>query len=103
MRFRRGMTVLERRKYRDEVIKRELEAAYHRASVHRMSETCRRAMATTRSANPELARELHEKCRAEEPGGPGCLCEHHDEDRGGVMAGVVQVPPLDSASTRVSG
>jgi hypothetical protein len=86
MRFRPGMTVQERRKYRDVVLERELALAYSRAAMFRLSYPCRRAMAMTGS-HPEEARTQHSLCHDEEPGRPGCLCQCHDEERSGVVTG----------------
>lgn len=83
-RFRQGMTVLDRRKYRDYVLKRELNLAYARAGKWRMSYRCQRAMAATGS-DPEDARLQHSLCLDEQTGGRGCLCMCHDEDRSGVV------------------
>lgn len=78
------MTVLERRKYRDHVLQRELNLAYTRASRWRMSLSCQRAMAATGSS-PQEARHQHSLCTDEQEGGRGCLCQCHDEDRSGVV------------------
>lgn len=86
LRFRQGMTVLARRKYRDQVLQRELDHAYARAARWRLSHHCHRAMVATGS-DPEYARLQHSMCQDEEPGRPGCLCQCHDEERAGVVTG----------------
>lgn len=83
MRFRRGMTVLERQQYREEMLQRAVDRAVRQAQrVHR-SLTCNDAM----QAWGETAAKLHGSCRGEEPGGIGCLCECHDDHRSGVESG----------------
>lgn len=88
MRFRRGLTVHDRNKYRAEVLQREQDRAWLRASEHRLTDSCRRAMGVMQE-DPALSRELHHACRGEEyPDGAGCLCLCHDEyPAGGVVTG----------------
>jgi hypothetical protein len=86
LRFRRGMTVLERRQYREEVLRRELARAYQAAAERHLSASCLAAMGLTGS-KPERARERHAACREEQWGGTGCLCQCHDEEREGVSSG----------------
>lgn len=91
-RLRRGMTVLDRQKLREEVIRAELQRAYERAARYGLSMRCARAMLMT-GGDPELVRAEHGRCRGEEPGGAGCLCQCHDDSRGGVISGAA-VPPV---------
>lgn len=90
-RFRRGMTVLDRRKLREELLQREVERAYRRAFTRHVSPSCVNAMDVTGS-EPATARSLHAACWGEHPNSVGCLCPCHDEDRGGVESGGANAP-----------
>lgn len=81
------MTILQRQQVRTQVLQREFAYANRRAASYRLSGTCREAMEVTHK-DPATARELHGRCAAEEPGGPGCLCLCHDEITGEVTSGV---------------
>jgi hypothetical protein len=73
------MTILERRKYRDEVLQRELARAVARAEGCHLSYPCRKAMDLSRAGvAPGVARQFHASCEDEEAGGKGCLCPCHD-------------------------
>lgn len=85
--FRRGMTVLERRKYRDAALQRFLERAYKQAAEYRLTPQCQRAMWVT-GTSPAAARAMHEMCTGEEPGGSGCLCMCHDTNVNTVESGM---------------
>jgi hypothetical protein len=91
-RLRRGMTVLQRDELRRSVLERQLALAYRRSAEYGLSQYCRRAMVVT-SSDPLRAGELHAACRAEDPGGPGCLCQHHDVRDTDVASGTA---PLDT-------
>ena len=92
MSLRRGMTLLQRQRLREQVLERQLKIAYERAARYGLSGACAKAM----DAVGEEARELHETCSAELPGGLGCLCNHHDVARveGHVVSGVLPEPSL---------
>lgn len=78
------MTVRERQSYRETTLRNEIHRAYSRARrVHR-SPACTAGMEETR----DRAARLHAECTAEEPGGPGCLCECHDDNSNSVAAGI---------------
>lgn len=77
------MTVLDRQKLREGILQYELSRARKRAATSCRSLTCVRAM----QAWGETAAYLHGQCGGEEPGGAGCLCECHDNNRGGVESG----------------
>lgn len=77
------MTVLERQKLRQEIMQTFLDNAKVQASQAGRSLTCIRGM----QAWGETAAGLHGACRGEEPGNGGCLCECHDDGRGGVISG----------------
>lgn len=81
------MTIHQRRKYREEVLARELERAYRQAAIYHLTISCRNAMAVA-GQDPARARELHQSCIGEEWGHPGCLCYCHDVITEGVASGV---------------
>lgn len=84
MKLRRGMTVLDRQKLREEIQQAFLDKARKAASEVGRSLTCIRGM----QAWGETAAHLHGQCAGElPPKGTGCLCECHDDNRGGVEAG----------------
>ncbi len=101
--FHRGMTIAERQKVREEVIKREVQQAYKRAAEAHLTDKCRRAMVLT-GERPDEARELHESCKGEEYGSSGCLCTCHDAYGGSVVTGEVlsgaTLPPAGSLTAR---
>lgn len=80
------MTILERRRYREDLLVKEIALAYRRVNVYRLSVPCSDAMVATGS-DPARARALHASCRGEDPGQPGCLCQCHDTVTGGVETG----------------
>jgi hypothetical protein len=84
------MTVAQRRAYRKDILQRELDRAYERAARLSRTTLCRQAMLLTGSA-PEQARRFHAQCKGEELPNRGCLCECHDEDRGGITAGTFEM------------
>ncbi len=87
--LRRHMTILERRKLREEILARELQQAHRRADEAGLTMKCSMAMRLTGS-RPEEARRLHASCTAEEPpNGTGCLCHHHDVITGSVETGTM--------------
>lgn len=88
VKFRRGLTISQRQKIRAAVLDREYRKAEDRARSCRRSVECVAAMANM-AAHPATAREQHAACKAEEHGGPGCLCECHDTRTGTVSAGVI--------------
>lgn len=95
-RFKRGMTVLDRRLLREDVMVREIALAHKRAREYRLTPVCREAMAETGS-HPVLARRLHGSCKGEDPAGTGCLCQCHDDDRilgSSVAFGLADTRPL---------
>lgn len=86
--LRQGMSLADRMALRQEVLQRQLRLAYQRAGEYGLSEPCRLAMAVK---EPGKAKELHDSCRLEVPGGLGCLCPHHDVATG-VVSGVAPLP-----------
>jgi hypothetical protein len=85
------MTVLERQQLRQEVMRRQLDLACERAAVYGLSQAC---LAALRETGP-AAMILHQACRAEDIGGTGCLCVHHDDARTGVtVSGSLPAPQL---------
>jgi len=85
--LRRGMSLADRVKLRQQALERQLRLAYQRAGEYGLSEQCRLAMAVK---EPGQAKELHDSCRSEDTGGTGCLCPHHDVATG-VVSGVAPV------------
>jgi hypothetical protein len=72
--LRRHMTILERRKLREEILAKELARAHRQAARAGLTMKCEYAMRLTGS-DPAGARRLHADCKGEEPPrGAGCLC-----------------------------
>lgn len=92
--FRRGLTVLQRQKFRQLVLERELETARRKAATMYVSITCRNALAATGAEDPEYVRALHQQCKGELPGNIGCLCPCHDIIQGSIETGSVEVPDI---------
>jgi hypothetical protein len=85
--FRRGMTIEQRRKLREEILQRQLERARRTAENSRLSPRCQDAMRLAVSGSPEAAA-AHARCEGESsPTGAGCLCLCHDTVTGEVVAG----------------
>jgi hypothetical protein len=82
-RLRRHMTILERRKLREEILARELALAHQRASEAGLTLRCQDAM--------RLTGVQHASCEAEDPGGAGCLCQCHDVISEGVVSEALAV------------
>lgn len=89
-RLKRGMTIRQRQQIRAEKFQLELEKARNRAWLYRRSPECVAAMASM-AADPATARAQHRQCRDELPGGPGCLCECHDDRPTEISSGVTPV------------
>lgn len=88
IRLRRGLTVRQRQKLREEILERQLTLARKHAAEYGLSIPCRKGLL----AYGELATGLHGSCRGEEPpGGGGCLCHCHDDYRGGVESGIAGI------------
>ena len=94
--MRRGMTIIARRKLREEILEKETARAYERAQEAGRTLRCRDAMRAMAS-DPALARSQHSMCQGEEVMGSGCLCECHDVITGNVVAG--QMQELDRSDT----
>jgi hypothetical protein len=77
VRLRRGMSYADREKLRHEVAARLLRQAQARLAVYGFSPQCIRAFGFV-GDDPVKAQEAHNSCLAEQPGGRGCLCPHHD-------------------------
>lgn len=92
LRFRRHMSVVDRRRLREEVMQRELRVAQRRALLYKLSETCTLAMGLILDGQPEKAADVHYQCHEEELGGAGCLCPCHDTSHGGVVSGSIPGP-----------
>jgi hypothetical protein len=92
--LRRGLTLAQRQKLRTQVLERQLSVAYRRAIRYGLSETCRQAMDMSAAGCPARAAELHASCKAEEPGGTGCLCPCHDARDTAVVSGSAPLPAL---------
>lgn len=91
-RMRRGLSLQQRQRMREEAGLRLMRRALARASAYCRSAECRQAMVAASVGDSVLAAELHKSCKAEDPDGRGCLCECHDpaaEARasGGVVSG----------------
>jgi hypothetical protein len=94
--MKRGMTILERRKLRAEILEKEMARAYERAQGAGLTLVCRDAMRVTGS-DPGMARGLHARCVGESSlTGGGCLCQCHDVITGGVAAGTMSEAPGDA-------
>lgn len=81
--LRRGMTVLERQKLREEILQAFLDRARKQAGEAGRSVTCIRGM----QSHGKTAAYLHGRCVGEVQPNSGCLCECHDDNRGGVASG----------------
>jgi hypothetical protein len=89
------MTVLDRQKMREEILDAELDRARERAAKVGRTLTCNQGM----MAWGALAAEMHGSCTGEDLGGAGCLCECHDEHRGGVESGTAVEMGTDTTET----
>jgi hypothetical protein len=86
MRLRRGMSYADREKLRQEAAARLLRQAQARMSVYGLSAQCLRAFGHV-GDDPAKALAAHNSCLAEQPGGRGCLCPHHDLPTEAVTSG----------------
>jgi hypothetical protein len=87
------MTIRERQKLREDLVRHAVEAAIARAATLHLTGKCHRAMVLTRE-RPEEARDLHESCRGEDYGSAGCLCPCHDVVTSTVVSGSVAIQSL---------
>lgn len=78
--FRRGMTVLERQKLREQVLAQHLRVAQQRAAEYGLTVRCREAMKAAADRDSARAKALHSSCHGEDTG-TGCLCHCHDRAR----------------------
>lgn len=90
--FRRGLTFVQREKLRAHILETELERARKRAAHANVCTVCRAALTATGVEASDYVKLLHDQCRAEQPGGSGCLCPHLDQPGGDIVTGVIAEP-----------
>jgi hypothetical protein len=83
------MSFSDRERLRQEVAARMIARAQSRMQVYGLSAQCIRAFGFV-GDDPVKALEAHNSCLAEQPGGRGCLCPHHDLPTGAVTSGFGQ-------------
>ena len=90
IRLRRGLTLHDRQKLRGMVYRREAARAARRASQWGLSAECISGLGESLHGDPAKAAALHASCTAEEIGGKGCLCPHHDVIPEGVVSKTIE-------------
>ena len=90
IRLRRNLTLHDRQKLRGMVYRREAIRAVERAQVWGLTAECRDGLRESLQGDPAKATSLHESCTAEEIGGKGCLCPHHDVIPEGVVSRTIE-------------